>query len=193
MPPQDMRQRKKRPSKVKRGPVGHKPLAKTLSHRSLSSRFGIDLCSCLAIVSDVTYSSLAQGLAFGLFCGPGQRLCKASNGQKIGICVDPERQFGLYAVHSFFFSPLAIVPGPLLCENIGIANLFPRYQGGRRVWVWQCHQIYGMRLHPCQATLPKSARRHNSPHRDLSRKQRPCGSRRSCLLVTTGFPRCLWH
>lgn len=80
------------------------------------------------------------------------------------IYIDLESQFLLHAAYNLFFSPLASVPGPFFAKVSGLPSYYHALRGDRHVWIWQCHQIYGMWLYTWQATLLRAAHQITWPH-----------------------------
>jgi len=110
--------------------------------------------------------SIYYGPAFCLFHRPDRcpmgtgvprvslMLCTSIINMRLGVRIDQEYQFVLSAVYNLFFSPLANVPGPFLAKISGLPSYYHAIKGDRHIWVWQCLQIYGIKLDTAQATLP---------------------------------------
>lgn len=53
-------------------------------------------------------------------------------------------QFLGSAIYSLYFSPLAKYPRPFCAKISSWPNSYHSLGGDRHIWLWQCHQIYGI-------------------------------------------------
>lgn len=54
------------------------------------------------------------------------------------------RQFLGLAIYSLYFGPLAEYPGPFFAKISSWLNFYHTLGGDRHIWLWRCHQIYGI-------------------------------------------------
>lgn len=53
-------------------------------------------------------------------------------------------QFLGSAIYSLYFGPLAKYPGPLFAKISSWPNYYHTLGGDHHIWLWRCHQIYGI-------------------------------------------------
>lgn len=60
------------------------------------------------------------------------------------IATHCSRQFLGSAIYNLYFSPLAKYPGPFFAKISSWPNFYHTLGGDRHIWLWRCHQIYGI-------------------------------------------------